>query len=166
MELKFLVLYPCHWYHIDMLTLKIQENLHLKMSSVMLSAEYFCKLFKPIFAYRQTVWTLIRLLLEKQSELGPHCLQKMTFKITSRWQEKKKKKKSCDGEKFMLIHDKDYFVLVLIYYTKLFKQMTKQTPIIVNGSLRVKGTWYTWLICCHFLFNFLHTRPLLERGLF
>ena len=32
--------------------------------------------FKPIFAYRQTVWTQIRLLLKEQSDLGPHCLQK------------------------------------------------------------------------------------------
>ena len=40
------------------------------------SAKYSCKLFKPIFAYRQTVWTLIRMLLEEQSDLGPHCLQK------------------------------------------------------------------------------------------
>ena len=40
------------------------------------SAEYSCKLFKPIFAYRQAVWTLIRLLLEEQSFLGPHYLQK------------------------------------------------------------------------------------------
>ena len=28
--------------------------------------------------------------------------------------------RSRDGETLMLIHDKDYFVLVLIYYTKLF----------------------------------------------
>ena len=42
-------------------------------------AEYSCKLFKPIFAYRQTVWTLIRLLKE-QSDLGPHCLQKLLLK--------------------------------------------------------------------------------------
>ena len=28
-----------------------------------------------LFAYRQTVWTQIRLLLEEQSDLGPHCLQ-------------------------------------------------------------------------------------------
>ena len=33
----------------------------------------FSKLF---FAYRQTVWTQIRLLLKEQSDLGPHCLQK------------------------------------------------------------------------------------------
>ena len=46
----------------------------------MLSAEYSCKLFKPIFACRQTVWTLIRLLLEEQSDLGPHCLQKLPLK--------------------------------------------------------------------------------------
>ena len=37
---------------------------------------------KPTFAYRQTVWTQIRLLLKEQSDLGPHsdlglhCLQK------------------------------------------------------------------------------------------
>ena len=41
----------------------------------MSSAEYSCRLFKPIFAYRQTVWTQIRLLLKEQSDLGPHCLQ-------------------------------------------------------------------------------------------
>ena len=44
------------------------------------SAEYSCKVFKPIFAYRQTVWTQIRLLLEEQSDLGPHCLQKWRLK--------------------------------------------------------------------------------------
>ena len=46
----------------------------------MSSAEYSCRLFKPIFAYRQTVWTLIRLLLKEQSDLGPHCLQKWLLK--------------------------------------------------------------------------------------
>ena len=43
-------------------------------------AEYSCIFFKPIFAYRQTVWTQIRLLLEEQSDLGPHCLQKQLLK--------------------------------------------------------------------------------------
>ena len=46
----------------------------------MSSAEYSCKPFKPIFAYTQTVWTLIRLLLEEQSDLGPYCLQKRLLK--------------------------------------------------------------------------------------
>ena len=46
----------------------------------MSSAEYSCKLFKPIFAYTQTVWTQIRLLLEEQSDLGPHYLQKWLLK--------------------------------------------------------------------------------------
>ena len=41
----------------------------------MSSAEYSCRLFKPSFAYRQTVWTLIRLLLKEQSDLGPHSLR-------------------------------------------------------------------------------------------
>ena len=36
----------------------------------------FAILSNLFFAYRQTVWTLIRLLLEEQSDLGPHCLQK------------------------------------------------------------------------------------------
>ena len=54
------------------LTLKMTRKCRLFMSS----AEYSCKLFKPIFARRQTVWTQIRLLLEEQSDLGPHCLQK------------------------------------------------------------------------------------------
>ena len=33
-----------------------------------------------LFAYRQTVWTQIRLLLEEQSDLGPHCLQEWLLK--------------------------------------------------------------------------------------
>ena len=46
----------------------------------MSSAEYSWKHFKPIFAYRQTVWTQIRLLLKEQYDLGPHCLQKWLLK--------------------------------------------------------------------------------------
>ena len=72
----------------------------------MSSAEYSCKLSKPIFAYRQTVWTQIRLLLMEQSDLGPHCLQN------------------------------DF---------KNHKQMTKQTIIVVIGSLRVKWIFFRFL---------------------
>ena len=32
------------------------------------------------YAYRQTVWTQIRLLLKEQSDLGPHCLQQWLLK--------------------------------------------------------------------------------------
>ena len=46
----------------------------------MSSVEYSCKLFKPIFAYRQTVWSLTRLFQEEQSNLGPYCLQKWLLK--------------------------------------------------------------------------------------
>ena len=35
------------------------------------------------FAYRQTVWTQIRLLLEEQSDLGPHYLQKWLLKYSA-----------------------------------------------------------------------------------
>ena len=64
----------------------VVEELTLKMprkpasENVMSSAGYYCKLFKPTFAYRQTVWTLIRVLVEEQSDLGPHCLQKRLLK--------------------------------------------------------------------------------------
>ena len=46
----------------------------------MSSAEYSCKLLEAIFAYQQTVWIQIRLLLQEQSDLGPHCLQKWLLK--------------------------------------------------------------------------------------
>ena len=58
----------------------------------MSSAEYSCKLLEAIFcipansvdpdqtAPLQTVWTQIRLLLKEQSDLGPHCLQKLLLK--------------------------------------------------------------------------------------
>ena len=39
---------------------------------------YFCikaNSVDPDQTAPQTVWTLIRLLLEEQSDLGPHCLQ-------------------------------------------------------------------------------------------
>ena len=50
------------------------------MSSVYAVSEDSCKLFIPVFTYRQTVWTQIRLLLEEQSDLGPHYLQKWLLK--------------------------------------------------------------------------------------
>ena len=58
------------------LTLKAPRKTASENVVCLSSAEYSCRLFKPIFAYRQTVWTLIRLLLKEQSDLGPHCLQK------------------------------------------------------------------------------------------
>ena len=36
-----------------------------------------------LFVYRQTVWTQIRLLLEEQSDLGPHCLQQRLLKYSA-----------------------------------------------------------------------------------
>ena len=53
------------------------------MSSVYVVCRIFWQTFKTYFciqAYRQTVWTQIRLLLEEQSNLGPHCLQKNDLK--------------------------------------------------------------------------------------
>ena len=46
------------------------------MSSVYVICCIFLQTFQTyFFAYRQTVWTQVRLLLEEQSDLGPHCLQ-------------------------------------------------------------------------------------------
>ena len=50
------------------------------MLSVYVVFWIFLQTFQPIFAWSQTVWTLIRLLLEKQSDLGPHCLLKWLLK--------------------------------------------------------------------------------------
>ena len=52
------------------------------MSSIYVDYWIFLQNFSNliIFAYRQTGWTLIRLLLEEQSDLGPHCLQKWLLK--------------------------------------------------------------------------------------
>ena len=50
------------------------------MSSVYVVCWIFLQTFQIFFAYRQTVWTQIRLLLEEQSDLGPHCLQKWLLK--------------------------------------------------------------------------------------
>ena len=68
------------------------KNLYLKMSSVYV----VCWIFYLVFAYRQTVWTQIRLLL--RSSLiwssgavwsGSTLFTKMTFNITSRWQSRR-----------------------------------------------------------------------------
>ena len=50
------------------------------MLSVYVVCWIFLQTFQTCFAYRQTVWTLIRLLLEEQSDLGPHRLQKWLLK--------------------------------------------------------------------------------------
>ena len=50
------------------------------MSSVYVVCWIVLQMFQPIFTYRKTVWTLIRLLLEEQSDLGPHCMQKWLLK--------------------------------------------------------------------------------------
>ena len=55
----------------------------------MSSAEYSCKLFKPKFAYRQTVWTQIRLLLKGAVWSGSTLFATVTFKVTSRRQSRR-----------------------------------------------------------------------------
>ena len=51
------------------------------MSSVYVVCWMFLQTFQTyFFAYRQTMWTQIRLLLKEQSDLGPHCLQKWLLK--------------------------------------------------------------------------------------
>ena len=66
----------------------ISINLILKMPRKLASENVVClcrllhllaNFSNILFAYRQTVWTQIRLLLEEQSDLGPHCLQQWLF---------------------------------------------------------------------------------------
>ena len=77
----------CNEYPQDMYCCKNNQNiLTLKMPGKPASENVVClccllnilanfsNLF--FFAYRQTVWALIRLHLEEQSDRDPHCLQK------------------------------------------------------------------------------------------
>ena len=50
------------------------------MSYVYVVCWILLQTFQTFLAYSQTVWTLIRLLLQEQSDLGPHCLQKWLLK--------------------------------------------------------------------------------------
>ena len=61
------------------------------MSSVYVVCWIFLQTFQTYFAYRQTVWTLIRLLLKP--DLGPHCLQKSLLKSQA---DDKADDNSCD----------------------------------------------------------------------
>ena len=81
---------PVIRYTINHLTLKTprkpaSENVCLcRLLNILAN---FSNLF---FAYRQTVWTQIRLLLKEQSDLDPHCLQKWLLNSQAddptRWQ--------------------------------------------------------------------------------
>ena len=70
----------------DIGPLSAKKKMHLKMSChlLKLSAACKCLLQELISTYIQTVWTQIRLLLEEQSDLVPHCLLQRCFKWTSR----------------------------------------------------------------------------------
>ena len=50
------------------------------MLSVYVVCWIFLQTFQTYFCIQATVWTQIRLLLEEQSDLGPHCLQKWLLK--------------------------------------------------------------------------------------
>ena len=85
----------------------------------MSSAEYSCKLSKPIFAYRQTVWTQIRLLLKEQSDLGPHCLQKWLLKSQA---DDKAEDNCCDGS---LRIKRNWYTFKSVNYVKSFCSLQK-----------------------------------------
>ena len=64
------------------------------------------------FANRQTVCTQIRLLLEEQSDPGPHCLQKWILKSQA---DDKADDNCCDWQ----FKGKDWYMYVIKYYTNL-----------------------------------------------
>ena len=50
------------------------------MLSVYIICWIFLQTFQTCFCIQVNMWTQIRLLLEEQSDLGPHCLQKLLLK--------------------------------------------------------------------------------------
>ena len=50
------------------------------MSSVYVVCWIFSQTSQSYFLHTGKLWTLIRLLLKEQSDLGPHCLQKWLLK--------------------------------------------------------------------------------------
>ena len=65
------------------------------MSSIYVICWIFLQTFQTYFAYRQAVWTQIRLLLKEQSDLGPQCLQKWLLKSQA---DDKADDNSCDWQ--------------------------------------------------------------------
>ena len=67
----------CNSNKILILTLKMPRKSASKNVVCLCRLLHILANFSTLFyAYRQTVWTQIRLLLKEQSDLGPHCLQK------------------------------------------------------------------------------------------
>ena len=58
------------------------------MPSVYVICWIVLQIFQTCFCIQANMWTLIRLLLEEQSDEGPHCLQKR-LKVTSGWQSRR-----------------------------------------------------------------------------
>ena len=44
------------------------------------------KSYSYLLSWQQTIWTLIRLLLREQSDLGPYCLEHTLLKNIKRWE--------------------------------------------------------------------------------
>ena len=110
----------------------------------MSSAEYTCKLFKPIFAYRQTVWTLIRLLLVWS---GSTLFAKMTFKITSRWQSRRQL--MWHTNKVLYLHLRNivvnvillfffFFCLFVLFCSCLICEWRSPTQTVCSATCRVE----------------------------
>ena len=66
------------------------------MSSVYVVCWIFLQTFQNYFCIQANMWTLIRLLLEGQSDLGPHCLQK--WLLTSQADDKADTDNCCDWQ--------------------------------------------------------------------
>ena len=135
----------------------------------MSSAEYSCKLFKPIFAYRQTVWTLIRLLLEEQSDLGPHCLQNWLLKSQA---DDKADDNCCDWQfkgYTEWIHLQGYTIFISSFIVGHSGPSISHVPLVIRSS--TSSTVYSLECYTSLLFwipvpHLLATSPLeLYRGL-
>ena len=92
----------------------------------------------------------------------------MTFKFFSYFSEKTSLDISCESSAKQMIHMKcqDLFSLKNKKKKKIKKKLSSAAVVI--GALRVKGSEYTFYKgdnFCDFPFAFLHTKPLLKRGI-
>ena len=102
----------------------------------MSSAEYSYKLFKTVFAYRPT-WTLIRLVIEEQSDLGPHC-KKWLLKSQA---DDKADDHCCNWQfkgwyKWSILHGTEY-----VYSTSQLAFYVNLHRAVIGPSATLTGRW-------------------------
>ena len=89
--------------------------------------QYIQMHFKMLLQWKQTLWTLIKLLLREQSNLGPYGLQYRLPKYNSRWE-----------SRWHLLSVANHGKTVQYYFVCLFVWFDSLRPI---NNLSVKQEW-------------------------